>query len=86
MSCASTGLFIPVYMVPLFFQFTRSDTALDAAVRLLPLIVVSVFACLVNGAIMSKYGYYIPWYLAAGIFTTVGATLMSIITEHTSTS
>jgi MFS family permease len=86
MSCASTGLFIPIYMVPLFFQFTRSDTALDAAVRLLPFVFVSVFACLVNGAIMSKYGLYMPWYLAAGIFTTVGATLMSIVSENTSTS
>jgi len=86
MSCASTGLFIPIYMVPLFFQFIRSDTALDAAVRLMPFVLISVFACLVNGAIMSKYGYYMPWYLAAGIFTTVGATLMSIVTENTSTS
>jgi len=35
---------------------------------------------------MSKYGYYMPWYLAAGIFTTIGATLMSIVSENTSTS
>ncbi len=76
MSCASTSLLIPIYMVPLFFQSIRLDTALDAAVRLMPFVLISVFSCLVNGAIRSKYGYYMPWYLAAGIFTTVGATLM----------
>jgi MFS family permease len=86
MSCASTGLVIPLYMVPLFFQITRSDTALDAALHLLPFVFVSVFACLLNGAIMSKYGYYMPWYLAAGIFTAIGATLMYIVSENTSTS
>jgi MFS family permease len=84
MSCASTGLFIPIYMIPLFFQFTQLDTSLDAAVRLLPFIFFLVFATLVNGAVMSIYGYYMPWYLAAGIFITTGAALMSVITDHTS--
>lgn len=45
-----------------------------------------MFACLVNDAIISKHGYYMPWYLAAGIFTTISATLMSIVSENTSTS
>jgi hypothetical protein len=85
-SCVSTGLFIPIYMVPLFFQFTRSDTAFNAAVHLLPFVLISIFACLANGAIVSKYGYYMPWYLAAGIFTTIGAMLMSVVSEQTSTS
>jgi hypothetical protein len=45
---------------------------------------VFVFACLVNGATVSKNGYYMLWYLAAGIFTTADATLMSIVSEHMS--
>jgi hypothetical protein len=85
-SCASTRLVIPLYMVLLFFQFTRLDTALDAALHLLPFVFISVFACLLNSAIMSKYGYYMPWYLAASIFTTISATLMSIVSKNTSTS
>ena len=86
MSCVSTSLIIPLYMVPLFFQFTRLDIALDAALHLLPFVFVSVFVCLLNGAIISKYGYYILWYLVASIFTTISATLMSIVSENTSTS
>jgi hypothetical protein len=60
--------------------------ALNAAVCLLPFVFVSVFACLVNSVIISKYGFYMPWYLAASIFTTIGATLMSIVSENTSMS
>jgi hypothetical protein len=57
MSCVCIGLVIPLYTVPLFFQFTRSDVALDAALPLSPFVFVSVFACLSNGAIMSEYSY-----------------------------
>ena len=46
------------YMIPLFFQFTRGDTALDAGVRLLPLIALLVFAIITNGALLAKFGYY----------------------------
>jgi hypothetical protein len=35
-----------------------------------------VFFCILNGAILSKYGLYMPWYLFGGIFFTVGAGLM----------
>lgn len=54
----------------------QDDTALEAAVRLLPFIfMVAVFA-LINGSSMAKLGYYYPWYLWGGGFTIVGASLM----------
>ena len=75
-ACAGTGLVVPLYMVPLFFQFTRGDDALDAGVRILPFIAVMVFFCVVNGIGMTKYGYYMPWYLVGGIFMLIGGALM----------
>jgi hypothetical protein len=85
-SCTSTGLLIPIYIVLLFFQFIQSDTALDAAVHLLPFIFISVFATFANSTFISKYRHYMPWYLAAGIFATVGSIRMSIVREQTSIS
>jgi MFS family permease len=35
MSATATGLFIPIYYIPVYFAFTRNDTAVDSAVRLL---------------------------------------------------
>jgi hypothetical protein len=35
-ACAATIAFTPLYMIPLYFEFTRADDALEAGVRLLP--------------------------------------------------
>ena len=44
-----TGVMLGVaYYIPLYFQFTRGDSALQAAVRLLPFIAMAVFFSLVN--------------------------------------
>ncbi|KFX90140.1 hypothetical protein O988_08328 [Pseudogymnoascus sp. VKM F-3808] len=75
-SAAATGIVVPLYMIPLFFQFTQGDSALDAGVRILPYIFLMVFACIVNGAVLSKYGYYMPWYLGGGILFVIGSALM----------
>ncbi|OBT85333.1 hypothetical protein VE02_05985 [Pseudogymnoascus sp. 03VT05] len=78
-SSAATGIVVPLYMIPLFFQFTQGDTALQAGVRILPYIFLMVFGCIVNGAVLSKYGYYMPWYLGGGFLFVIGSALMYTI-------
>ncbi|TGO63816.1 hypothetical protein BOTNAR_0095g00140 [Botryotinia narcissicola] len=75
-SAGGTAIFIPIYMIPIFFQFTRNDSALEAGVRLLPFIILMIFAVISNGAILSAYGYYMPWYTAGGVFVLIGGALM----------
>ncbi|KAF7853843.1 uncharacterized protein EAF02_011833 [Botrytis sinoallii] len=75
-SAGGTAIFIPIYMIPIFFQFTRNDSALEAGVRLLPFIILMIFAVISNGAILSAYGYYMPWYTAGGVFVLTGGALM----------
>lgn len=83
-SAASTACFIPIYFIPLLFQFVRSDSALEAGVRLLPYVVFLVVMCVANGGIMSATGYYMPWYLAGGIFTVIGSALMYTVDQYSS--
>ncbi|KAI1112058.1 putative MFS drug efflux transporter [Nemania sp. NC0429] len=78
--------FVPIYFVPLFFQFTRNDAALEAGVRLLPLIVVLVFFIFVNGGFMARFGYYMPWYTLGGVLAVVGGALMYTVDQSTSES
>lgn len=78
--------FVPIYMVPVFFQFTRGDSALDAGIRLLPFIAVMVVFVFTNGALMGKLGYYMPWYLVGGLMVVIGAALMYTIDQDSSTS
>lgn len=68
--------FIPVYYIPIYFQFSRGDSALDAAVRLLPLIIVLSVAILTNGFLMSRLGYYQPWYVAGATLALIGDVLL----------
>lgn len=75
-ACASTATFLPIYFIPLFFQFVRNSSALSAGVHLLPFVCMLVFFCIANGAIMSSTGYYSPWFIFGGIFTLIGEVLL----------
>lgn len=83
-AAGGTTIFIPIYMLPTFFQFTRNDTALEAGVRLLPLIMLMIFAVISNGAILSAYGYYMPWYTAGGLLVLTGGALLYTVDVGTS--
>ncbi|KAL8927227.1 MAG: hypothetical protein Q9208_002403 [Pyrenodesmia sp. 3 TL-2023] len=85
-ACGSTATFLPIYFIPLFFQFVQNDSALDAGVRLLPFVVFLVVVCVANGAIMSFTGYYFPWYVAGGGFSLIGAALMYTVGIDSSTA
>lgn len=83
-SASAAGVFVPIFFAPLFFQFTRGDGALDAGVRLLPLIIVLVVTISINGALMAKFGYYMPWYLVGGLLCAAGGALMYTVQQDTS--
>jgi MFS family permease len=83
-AAGGTAIFIPIYMIPIFFQFTRNDSALEAGVRLLPLIFLMVFAVITNGAVLSAFGYYMPWYTLGGALLVTGGALMYTIDVNTS--
>ncbi len=82
-AAAAAGLFVPVYYVPLFFQFTKGDSPIMAAVRLLPFITITITFVMLSGALLPVFGHYMPWYVAAGILMLVGGALMSTVTVTT---
>ena len=77
-------MFAAVYYVPLFFEFTRGDTAIKAAVRILPIIVLSVTATVASGVSISITGFYTPWYLVGGSLVIIGYSFLHKITSTTS--
>ncbi|KZF22064.1 MFS general substrate transporter [Xylona heveae TC161] len=85
-ACGASAAFIAIYFIPIYFQFVRNDSALKAGVRLLPFVVMLVFFCVANGAIMGMTGYHVPWYLAGGILALIGSALMYTVNENSSTS
>lgn len=50
----------------------------------MPFIAFNVALALINGAVMSKKPYYMPWYVFAGAFCIIGSALLYTVDEHTS--
>ena len=67
-----------------YFQFAKHDTALEAGVRLLPLVVFLVITIVGNGAAVSHYPRYMPWFLIGPIFGLVGSALLYTVDISTS--
>ena len=82
----STGMSVAIYFLPLFFQFTRGDSAIEAAVRLLPFLCVFVFFVMLSGALLPVIGRYQPLYIISGAFLVVGSALMHTVNASTSTA
>jgi MFS family permease len=77
---------VTLYYVPLFFQFTRGDSALQAAVRLLPFICLFIFSVMVAGGLLPVLGRYNIFYIIGGALSLAGGALMFTIDANTSTS
>ncbi|KAI9753506.1 MAG: hypothetical protein M4579_005138 [Chaenotheca gracillima] len=85
-SAANTAAFVPIYYIPIYFQFSRGDAPLQSAVRLLPLIFLLSATVFINGQIMVRWGSFQDWYIAGNILIIIGGALMSRITNTTATS
>jgi hypothetical protein len=51
---------------------------------ILPFILLMIFAVIGNGAILSTYGYYMPWYTLGGLLCLTGGALMYTVDTETS--
>lgn len=77
-SCCVSSLFVTTYYIPVYFQFVAGDTALMAAVRLLPFLLVTICVNLASGRALSKVKFYMPFYLVSGILMTLGGSLLYV--------
>lgn len=57
MAATVTNIYVPLYYIPLYFQFVHGDTAMRAAVRLLPFILILVTTNMASGYFLPRIGY-----------------------------
>lgn len=76
MSCIAS-LFVMTYFIPIYFQFVHGDSAVDAAVRLLPFVIVTVSFNLASGHFLSRIQYYMPMYVVSGVIVSLGSALLT---------
>ncbi|TGJ79825.1 hypothetical protein E0Z10_g8942 [Xylaria hypoxylon] len=76
---AQVTVTIPIYFIPLYFQFAKDESALRSGVQLLPFVLPLVFAVLLNGSFMAQIGYYMPWYFVGSALALAGSALLYTI-------
>ncbi|KAH6866266.1 putative efflux pump antibiotic resistance protein [Thelonectria olida] len=82
---AATNIYVPLFYLPLYFAFTRGDSTMQAAVRLLPFIAFLASGTMFSGSMLPKINYYWTIYLAGGILMTIGAATMYTVDSSTPT-
>ncbi|KAL8748076.1 MAG: hypothetical protein Q9190_000104 [Brigantiaea leucoxantha] len=86
-SSGGAAIYIPLYYIPIYFQFTRGDSAIQAAVRLLPFVFILSTMVMVNAKIdvntstSAIYGYEVLIAFGTGSFVQGGfAIIQTIVT------
>ncbi|RDW58281.1 putative HC-toxin efflux carrier TOXA [Coleophoma crateriformis] len=79
------ALIIPTFYLPIWFQAVKGTTAIDAGIRLLPLLLGTVFSVIGSGIVISKSGYYAPWLIVGCAIRVIGAGLLTTLRVDTGT-
>lgn len=83
---AASAVYIPIYYLPLYFQFARGESPVEAAIKLLPFVFMISTIAILNGFFMSRWGYYMPWFFVGSLLAVAGGALMYTVTVDTSVS
>jgi hypothetical protein len=73
-SCFFGSAFFPlIYYLSLYFQAIQGDDAVEAGVKILPLLISTVLTSILSGGLISAVGRYNPFALPSMVLFTVGA-------------
>lgn len=78
-ACAggSAACYMSTYWIPIYFQFSKGDSAIYTALRLLPFILALITIMPVSGHLISRWGWYKPWFVGGSALTLITAALMA---------
>ena len=83
---ACCGYGVPLNYLPLYYAFTRGDSAIQAAIHMLPFIGLYIVGAISSGMVLPKVRRYAVIYLIGGIMMTAGAASMMSVNANTSLS
>jgi len=74
------GFFPLVYYLSLYFQAIQGDTAVQAGIKLLPMLISVVITSIAAGGLITAVGYYNPFILPSMVLFAVGAGMITTFT------
>lgn len=75
---------VPVFLIPIYFEFAHGSSAIRAGLHLLPLVILRSVGILLNGFLMRKFGYTMPWYLVGAVLCLAGSAPLMTVGSGTS--
>jgi MFS family permease len=78
------GMMCAVYYLAIWFQAAQGQTAKEAGIRTIPLVVSLVLFGIIIAVFTQKIGYYVPSMLAAPILAATGSGMLSTLTPSSS--
>jgi hypothetical protein len=75
--CSGASFFLMVYYVPLWFQAVQGVSAVQSGIRNLPMLITTIVLSIASGGLVTALGYYTPFMIAATVFMSIGAGLIS---------
>ncbi|KID62981.1 MFS multidrug transporter, partial [Metarhizium brunneum ARSEF 3297] len=76
-------MYVYGYYLPMFFQTVQGATATESGVRYIAMMVPQIVTLALTGAIVSRWGYYVPYMITGGIIASVGSGLLTTISPAT---
>ncbi|ORY10364.1 major facilitator superfamily domain-containing protein, partial [Clohesyomyces aquaticus] len=73
------------YFLPIYFQSIQGVSATSSGVRFIALVLPQIVGLVITGAIVSIWGYYVPYIIVGVVITSIGAGLLSTLDAYTST-
>jgi MFS family permease len=80
------GMMNAVYYLAIWFQAAQGQSAMQAGVRTIPLVLPLILIGIVTAIVTQKIGYYVPAMLASPVFASIASGLLSTLTPASSAS
>jgi hypothetical protein len=82
--CSSGGMMSAVYYLAIWFQAAQGQSAMEAGIRSIPMVVSLIVIGIVAAIVTQKIGYYVPALLVAPVLASAGAGMLSTLTPSSS--
>jgi MFS family permease len=80
------GMMNAVYYLAIWFQAAQGQSAMQAGVRTIPMVLSLVFFGIITAVVTQKIGYYVPAMLLSPILASIASGLLSTLTPHSNAS
>ncbi|KAL7816093.1 MFS general substrate transporter [Trichoderma aethiopicum] len=77
------SMMVVMYYLPIWFQAIKGVSAIDSGISLLPMVLATVFGSLSSGVVISRIGYYTPFFYLSSVLAAIGGGLLSMLEPGT---